>query len=758
VNANDDVEAAGVQSAVEAAPASAGANAVDDVAQQAAEEMVEEMTAGVAEELAEEAALETVAAETEAMIAAETKAAEEAKATAEAAAAAAAAAADTDAKAAAEVVDAKAAADAEDAAVHAKVAADAKIAEEAEKADVANAEAERLRLEVAKLTAQLESKTTSPPTPPSSSEPTASPALADAGNVGTRFRTLSSSELQTIVLSDDDSLASGQSSPARSVSGSAADVVDLSSLVAAGGEEDAEQQRSSVAERKLKKKKNKKKKREEKRKRIAAVESLAATDKDSSSGGSGSSSSDKGRRSRSSSKSSSKQRTSLSVSASESDVASEVGSPLPTPEPHALDGSGAGAAVVGETSATSAAAVSEDPNVMLEFVGYWGDTSRQLKISRVAENRDDFMVEWVGSAHFDPSTITCMGGKPAAGQGLQFDVHSKVGRSEWVLRLDIHAGLPVQHITGNAKNTRGDAATCSLRRYASADELPAMGKRGKRAALLNMATSGLKGLAKSKMKQIASLEVLKRKDGSAGRVDSKTVPNCVGMHMVRRPGEGLGLAVHAVKGEVGIRVAQVWPNTVADGAGVKVEMVLVRVSGQDMLNCTYEEIVVALKEAASTFEIVVCNPADIAEAIKQREIQKAMKGAPAWWGPAGESRPRSASQSGSGAGAAAGDRPRSKSSSAGSSASAAAPVSMMAGIPADAPTGPAAEPDTASVPLTASSMPIVKCFHQVMPSDSFVGLSFKYGVSVDTLRKCNKMSQSDQLFSRKRLMIPEKDV
>jgi len=203
---------------------------------------------------------------------------------------------------------------------------------------------------------------------------------------------------------------------------------------------------------------------------------------------------------------------------------------------------------------------------------------------------------------------------------------------------------------------------------------------------------------------------------------------------------------------------------------------LVRVDGDDVLNSSYEQLVGALKEAASTFDIVVCNPADIAEAIKQREIGKAMKGAPAWWGGGGEnSRPRSQSQSSSGSSAST-DRPRSQSTSAGSTSSTAtspaagsgAPPNMMADIPGDAPTEPAAAPAdgaaaaagaAATMPaLGPSSMPIVRCFHQVMPSDSFVGLSFKYGISVDTLRTCNKMSQSDQLFSRKRLMIPEEDL
>ena len=655
--------------------------------------------------------------------------------------------------------------------------ADAQVAAEAEKAEAATAEAESLRVEVAKLTAQLEMQAAHPsPTPPPSE------AFPSLGLAETPYGTLEGTDdadaaMANIALSDGESLPSGHSSPARPGSGASSAVLDLSSLVAAGGEAEA----SSVAERKTKKKKNKKKKREEKRKRIAAVESLAATDKDSS---------EKGRRSRSSSKSSNKRRGSgTGASASESDT-SEMTSPTPT----SPDG-GAGAAIlgplavstVGDTGAAAAAAstatgagvgaaasvaaAEEEGNVMLEFVGFWGDSSRQLKISRVAENRDDFMVEWVGSAHFDPSGITCVGGTPTESEGgLKFEVHSKVGRSEWELNLDVSAGRPVQLISGSAANTRGDQATCTLRRYASADELPAMGKSGKRGFLLKAATSGLKGLAKSKMKQIASMEILKRGEDGVGRVDSKTVSNCVGKQMVRRPGEGLGLAVQAIKGEVGVRVAQVWPNTVAEGAGLKVGMVLVRVDGEDMLNSTYEQIVGALKVAASTFDIVVCDPADVADAIKQREAEKAMKGAPAWWsgGGGGEARPRSKSQSSHGP-AGPVDRPRAQSTSGGSASATtplsasfatSAPPNMMEAIPADAPVAPAAAAAAAASPPapTLSSMPIVRCFHEVMPSDSFVGLSFKYGVSVDTLRVCNKMSQSDQLFSRKRLVIPEEDI
>ena len=113
------------------------------------------------------------------------------------------------------------------------------------------------------------------------------------------------------------------------------------------------------------------------------------------------------------------------------------------------------------------------------------------------------------------------------------------------------------------------------------------------------------------------------------RVDSKTIPNCVSKFMVRRLGEGLGLAVQAITGEVGVRVAQVWPNTVAEGAGLRVGMVVVCVDGVDVVNNTYEQLVGALKVAASTFSIVVCDPTDIADTIKQQRVrmEKAKKGA-----------------------------------------------------------------------------------------------------------------------------------
>jgi ankyrin repeat protein len=660
----------------------------------------------------------------------------------EARAVAAVAAAESQAAEEKEVAEAKVAA--ENAAADAKVATEAQAAAEAEAAAVvaekiaaekAAVEADILRAEVAKLQAQLASAAVEGVT-------------CDVGAIPSEPETAApTATLEHISLLSDD-----ESESARASGLPVSATVDVSSLAAAGGLPDdiPEPVADRVSRKKDKKKKGKKNKSKSKDKhresstesRIASVQALM-TDGPASEDAPLTITSDVVETGRPRSASTRSHTRSGSISSitdltSATDVARADSTAQPSPSPSA--------ATHGSPSPAP------PPSQTLEFVGYWGDASRQLKISRISENREDFRIEWVGSLHINPSDVTVIGGRPVGECTLKFEVHlagPHAGRSEWVLHLDTESGTPVQTLNGVAKGSRGQEVTCVLQRYNTEAGLPSM-RRGKKAgASLFKAASGLKGLASSKLKQAAALsgKLLDKKETKQAvvpTVSTDGLPTTT-KRMVRIAGEGLGLAVQSTPDEPGCRVVQVWPGTVAEQAGVEAGEVLVRVDGTVVLNSSYDQVVGALGAAGAEIDLVVCTAAAVKDAVLLAQ-KKDVKGAPAWWGGDG-SRTRSNSTLST-----TPTESRSRSNSTSTTDSSDRPRSLSNASSLSNSTTSLSDSTAKSEP---APMLILRLVHPVMPSDSLTGLSLKYGVSVEALRKFNKMMPSDQLFARKELLVPE---
>jgi hypothetical protein len=306
----------------------------------------------------------------------------------------------------------------------------------------------------------------------------------------------------------------------------------------------------------------------------------------------------------------------------------------------------AAASVATAATATLAPSKVQQPSktelAIAQFIGCFGDDQRQIQVERVAENRDDLRVNWVGSRHLDPREITTIGGKITPECQLVFECHSPGGRSEWKLELGKSkgngTGLPVQTLTAFATSTNGVKARCTFKRYATLADFPVLRKTT--GGFLKSKLKGLKEKAKEKAKSSGLAELAKKKVAEAQKALNSVATSslataadidCVVRTISRAKGEGLGFAVKVGKRDRGARVVQVWKDTVAAKAGVAVGDVIVQIKDRDVLDLSYEVIVGALTTAGEIFDLHCCTAATLAASEQLKLKQEPLKGAPSWW-------------------------------------------------------------------------------------------------------------------------------